>query len=115
MTSASRTGSGVSTFCLGMVPPGSGARWSSELLCLGLTVGTTSDIRRAFTPPPVHLMRVTPVTVRGRWSAAGPEPEILDAGPPLEEFGGKSAGRVDQVRSEEHTSELQSLMRISYA
>src|SRR3546814_2020169 len=25
------------------------------------------------------------------------------------------AGRVDQVRSEEHTSELQSLMRISYA
>src|SRR3546814_9299606 len=32
-----------------------------------------------------------------------------------EEWGGLGLGYLDHVRSEEHTSELQSLMRISYA
>src|SRR3546814_2025874 len=40
-------------------------------------------------------------------------PEIIVSGPPKSD-GGKGGGSEDG-RSEEHTSELQSLMRISYA
>src|SRR3546814_9872140 len=43
----------------------------------------------------------------------------LDSGLPSEAlryyYAAKSSGGVDDLRSEEHTSELQSLMRISYA
>src|SRR3546814_10919008 len=44
-------------------------------------------------------------------------PECAAALASLDELVGDRAviGRVDRVRSEEHTSELQSLMRISYA
>src|SRR3546814_1576105 len=37
------------------------------------------------------------------------------AGQPLREVGGKGSAQIGAKRSEEHTSELQSLMRISYA
>src|SRR3546814_8160225 len=43
----------------------------------------------------------------------GPTPVEHDRGPVLPQR--EAVGEVDAVRSEEHTSELQSLMRISYA
>src|SRR3546814_4889136 len=41
--------------------------------------------------------------------------EVLQHGEVLHLLHGEDVGRVQVVRSEEHTSELQSLMRISYA
>src|SRR3546814_10180799 len=73
---------------------------------------------RAFsTPsyPPVSRMRPSACAASFAVSSVGPEPEGFF---PVESSGGvwESLTSVQRfVRSEEHTSELQSLMRISYA
>src|SRR3546814_8945010 len=71
-----------------------------------ISVGMIVDIRILIEKPEALLIAGTliAVSITGKWSAAFFTQLI---------FGYSSAQR--QVRSEEHTSELQSLMRISYA
>src|SRR3546814_9431781 len=54
---------------------------------------------------------------RSRWRAKGAGGRVLLVLPRDRAWGGRGArvGRRSSLRSEEHTSELQSLMRISYA
>src|SRR3546814_2418481 len=49
------------------------------------------------------------------YSLANKMPECLASGAPLLAYGPRGVATIDYLRSEEHTSELQSLMRISYA
>src|SRR3546814_10613420 len=70
--------------------------------------------------PPAYLIRegigALPCIGDGRQSGTSGSPSILNASPEAAVGGGLALLRTgDRVRSEEHTSELQSLMRISYA
>src|SRR3546814_16251966 len=69
--------------------------------------------------PYTTLFRSLPPRHRARRSDAG-APAVLEARPPLRNEGRDGTGGQDAadglvLRSEEHTSELQSLMRNSYA
>src|SRR3546814_7484902 len=111
--------------------------WSSDVCSSDLDLGTRRPRRRT---PPLHL-RPTPCRglplrqrAQGRRRQEGRSRHDLYADDPRgdlclarlradrrDPFGGvrrlltRGAGRADHRRSEEHTSELQSLMRISYA
>src|SRR3546814_2547289 len=58
----------------------------------------------------MHSSTPAPSTVRNILSSAGRSPRFLSS-----RRGGKPYWPTKTTRSEEHTSELQSLMRISYA
>src|SRR3546814_7996804 len=66
--------------------------------------------------PYTTLFRSQGVDHHGHRRGAGDQPLLPCHDPLLERGGGVRGGRGrDRERSEEHTSELQSLMRISYA
>src|SRR3546814_3722852 len=87
-----------------------------------LAVGEPAIVRRMAV---VERLRERRLPRQFLFGEAGPETDVvglglrMQRGEPLGVQAGTgdeiAAGRKDAVRSEEHTSELQSLMRISYA
>src|SRR3546814_2976641 len=67
--------------------------------------------RLADVPTAASVIDITSLTDRGGASGSG---ELL-ADQPSVRFNNLSSSITSEIRSEEHTSELQSLMRISYA
>src|SRR3546814_5862177 len=95
--------------------------WSSDVCSSDLpaaeklpsaTVAAKTSIDRARSPPPSIFAFISKI-LRLRWRYSGLDLESIYAFNATERVnhGISSAG----IRSEEHTSELQSLMRISYA
>src|SRR3546814_9523430 len=87
---------------------------------MAVTRLTKYAFRQGFAAPLAGLARTGDKPASpGRSHPEHPEPGRLDRrvergrDPPPQHAPG--SGRVDDARSEEHTSELQSLMRISYA
>src|SRR3546814_1349045 len=97
--------------------------WSSDVCSSDLTVRIESSSTRIL-PSVNAIFEVAPdtlVRVAGYRAMSRPNPSALGAGRTFTLGDGDDGGftsieeAIDNVRSEEHTSELPSLMRISYA